>query len=80
MLTPSQTDQNEFTKVFGIPYSRFDTITGFDILAFDDWLKAGDESVQDVVSKRFGSSAVDLLCRIIKADVDKIQFVASVNR
>ena len=53
-----------FFSVFHISLHKFwDNVTGFDIVAFDEWLqgKDGDESVRIVVEDKFGMVGVRLI-------------------
>lgn len=58
-----------FHKTFGVYLGRFHNIfTGFDIVAFDDWLKPYDEdekSMKDIIIERYGEEAAKLIERLI---------------
>jgi len=53
----------EFKKIFGLPINKFiDPMTGFDIIAFDDWLETPDgESTRDQLIAKYGERAAELV-------------------
>jgi len=69
---PPKAYQDQFANLFKVPYHRFHNATGFDIIGFDEWLGAGDESVKDNVTRRFGNAAVELLLRIMQNEINAI--------
>ena len=65
MFKPKPEHKEQFQALFGVPYDRFHTVTGFDLISFDEWLGAGGRSIQVVATERFGEKAADLLRDII---------------
>jgi len=63
----------EFFGFFGISLKRFhNSITGFDIIEFDNYLKNkygdyedGKTSTKDFIKKKFGKKAVNLIEKLI---------------
>jgi hypothetical protein len=57
----------EFRRVFGRllkPY--WDHLTGFDVIAFDDFIKPGKkESTKDAVKRKYGDEGVQLVEQLI---------------
>ncbi len=60
---------DNFLRVFGISLKHFwiDNILGFNVIAFDDWLKTPDGiSTRDFIRQKYGDEAVaiveDLIC------------------
>jgi hypothetical protein len=57
--------------VFGVQLKEFwHNIMGFDLLAFDDWLNAGDRSIKDAVEEQFGDEGVTLIAKIIESEIE----------
>lgn len=51
-----------FKRVFYTDLANYWDFTGFDIVRFDDeYIKSGDNSMEDVVRERFGDNAVELI-------------------
>jgi len=50
------TIQERFNRVFHVHLAKFwsNNITGFDIIAFDEWIEAGNKRLSVVVSEKFG--------------------------
>jgi hypothetical protein len=62
---------NQFNRVFGVQLKEFwHNIMGFDLLAFDDWLNAGDRSIKDAVEEQFGDEGVTLIAKIIESEIE----------
>jgi len=61
------TEQDNFRATFKEHLSKFwtDNLTGFDIIAFDKWIGAGDEKLRDVVVRDYGEAAAALIERLI---------------
>jgi len=61
------TEQDNFHATFKEHLSKFWTnnLTGFDIIAFDKWIGAGDEGLRDVVTRNYGKDAAALIERLI---------------
>ena len=70
MVRPSAALVSEFRRVFGVPFRDFrDALGGFDPMAFDEWLGAGDRSVLTVAEERFGARAGELLLAMLRPPV-----------
>lgn len=56
----------EFFAVFGVPIERFwDKLTGFDVIAFDEWISpVRDESTMEAILRRYGEGATFLVDRL----------------
>ena len=58
----------DFQQIFGVALSKFwkGNITGFDVIAFDDWLKPHEgESTRDAVWRKYGYKGVSIIERLI---------------
>lgn len=61
--------EDEFLAIFKLQLRKYmSSLTGFDIIKFDEWLQSGDRAASDVVRERYGQRAVDLLTEIIRGD------------
>ena len=60
-----QLDYNmPFLRIFKVRLSLFfpDVILGFDVIAFDKWIKPDEnKSTYDVIKRKFGQDGVDLI-------------------
>ena len=68
-----QENHVEFLAIFDVPLQKFwDTMFGFDVIAFDAWLIVPDgKSTEQEVMRRFGKRAVDLCLILLKQLPDK---------
>lgn len=59
--------EQEFFLIFGVALrSYMDPYTGFDICRFDDeFIKSGDDSMEDVVRRKYGTGAVEIIRALI---------------
>lgn len=71
---PPKQYQDRFQAAFKVPYSRFfkGPHAGFDIVAFDEWLNAGDRAVKDVIEERYGDEGVNVLTAIIEIEAQSL--------
>ena len=53
----------KFTEIFRMPLIKFWQF-GFDIIAFDEWIKAGDQCLKTVVIEKYGSDAAELIIEL----------------
>jgi len=58
---------NEFVQTFGVSLSKYwNNLTGFDVIAFDDFIKPRQrESTAQAVKRKYGQAAVNLIHRLI---------------
>lgn len=56
-----------FRSTFGLPIKPFwSNLTGFDVIAFDDFIQPGEEeSTADAVERKYGTEAVRLIRLLI---------------
>ena len=55
-----------FRSKFGRNLAQFVSITGFDIVGFDEkFIKSGDASMADVIEAKYGKDAVALIEELI---------------
>ena len=55
-----------FKKIFRLNLAHYmDRHSLFDVIKFDDWLKAGDLSIIEVVEEKFGKEAKELITNIV---------------
>ena len=68
-----QENHIEFQAIFDVPLQKFwDTMFGFDVIAFDTWLLVpGGKSTRQEVRRRFGKRAVDLCLILLKQSLIK---------
>jgi hypothetical protein len=60
------TNYTAFQLTFRISLKKFwNKLHGFDVIAFDEWLKAGERSISDVVTEKYGEKAVTLIQNLI---------------
>lgn len=61
---------SRFQEIFGVSLVRWmDTVTGFDIIKFDDQvIKSGDKQMAQVVKDKYGQEAVDLIMTLIESE------------
>ena len=63
-----QENQSEFKDIFKKPLEEFwDKLFGFDLVKFDQWIEAGNNSVQKTVLLKFGEQAVALVFKLIRS-------------
>lgn len=59
----------QFRQLFNLPLSQFwHSITGFDIVKFDDAIKPGsNQSLKDCIESKYGREAVQLIKDLIES-------------
>ena len=66
----SADDYSRFKRVFGLNLRTFWGITGFDICAFDDWLKTPDGiSTADFLTEKYGAAVCEFVRSLIGGGV-----------
>ena len=73
MKQPPYKEAKEFKQIFGMPFIPYwSIITGFDLIAFDEFMQKGrcyveddQTSLSDFISKKYGEPARSLIERLI---------------
>jgi len=62
--------RDEFRKVFGVELRGYwDNVTGFDIVKFDADFIPPKECAKEHIQKRFGQAGVNLILKLIAAEL-----------
>ena len=71
------TEVDNFRKTFGENLLKFwdSNLTGFDDVAFDRWIKAGDRGLKDVIAEQFGEEGTRIIETLLHIGENTVEVV-----